>query len=92
MKTLPRLAVMAMLCLFSCKAPQYTIGMNEQDFVKHNRVNVVEQAEHYSIYKKTNYPFGAAPVTKFFYFVDGRMVKMDSGERMPDFIIEHRSR
>jgi hypothetical protein len=92
MKILTKLAVLALICFASCKAPMYVMGMNEQEFIKHNNVNVVEQTEHYAIYKKTNYPFGAPAVTKFFYFVDGKLVRMDTGERMPDFIIEHRSR
>lgn len=73
----------------SCKAPYYTIGMSEREFLKHNRVQAVEQTTHQSVYKKTNYPFGAAPKTKFFYFQDGYLTEVNEGVRQPDIIIQN---
>ena len=81
----------ALLFILSCKAPEYVIGMNEQDFLGHNSVAVVEQTEDHSIYKKTNYPFGGAPITKFFYFSNGKLIRVDIGKRSPDVIIERRN-
>jgi hypothetical protein len=78
------LTILVLLCI-SCKAPQYTIGMNETDFLKHNRVEVVKQTPQISIYKKVNYPFGTAPITKFFYFQNGKLIQVDEGERAPDY-------
>ena len=71
--------------LVACKAPMYTIGMTEQDFLKHNNVMAVKQNQEVSIYKKVNYPFGGAPIVKFFYFQYGKLVQMDEGERAVDY-------
>lgn len=78
---------LACICLLitSCKAPQYTIGMSESEFLRHNRVEAVKQTETVSIYKKVNYPFGSQPVVKFFYFSNGKLVQVDQGERAPDY-------
>jgi len=63
----------------------YTIGMNQQDFLKHNRVIPVKETESVSIYKKVNYPFGAPAETKFFYFVNSKLVQVDEGQRAVDY-------
>jgi len=74
--------------LASCKAPMYTIGMNEQDFLKHNKVTAVKQTESISIYKKINYPFGAPAIVKFFYFQNGKLIQVDEGQRAVDYRIQ----
>lgn len=79
--------LLGLLCLYSCKAPQYIIGMNEQEFVRHNKVIAVQQTEHVSIYKKVNYPFAAPAEIKFFYFRDSKLIRVDNG-RQPDVIID----
>src|SRR6186713_1254014 len=83
------------MCLFlaigSCKAPYFTIGMSEQEFLKHNRVSLVEASTNYTVYKKVNQPFGAPPVIKFFYFRNGKLVEMNEGQRTPDIIVEKRT-
>lgn len=66
------------------------MGESEEEFVKHNRVELVEATGRVSIYKKVNYPFGGAPVTKFFYFTDGKLTQVNEGQRTPDIIVEHR--
>jgi len=75
--------------LTSCKAPQFFIGMNEMEFQKHNRsAQVIEASQKRTVYKQVNYPFGAPPKVKFFYFVDGKLVQMDEGVRKADITIE----
>ena len=64
------------------------MGENEEEFVKHNRVELVSATGRVSIYKKVNYPFGGAPITKFFYFTDGKLTQVDEGQRSPDIIID----
>lgn len=71
-----------------CKAPKYFIGMSEEDFLRKNKVQTVESTARYSVYKKINYPFGAPPIVKFFYFRDGELFRVDGGERQPDIIIQ----
>jgi hypothetical protein len=68
----------------------FFIGMTQQDFLKHNRVQLVEANQQATIYKKINYPFGAPPVTKFFYFRDGKLIQVDEGTQNPDIIVEQR--
>jgi len=78
--------------LTSCKAPYFYIGMQEKEFLRHNRVQIIQTSVEQSTYKKINYPFGAPPVTKFFYFQHGVLVEVNEGERNPDVIIEKRVR
>lgn len=77
--------------IVSCRAPRFYMGENEEEFVKHNNVSFVEGTGRTSIYKKVNYPFGSAPVTKFFYFTDGKLTSVNEGQRSPDIIVEHRN-
>lgn len=87
-----KLSALTLLWLItSCRAPRFYMGEPEEEFVRHNRVGLVEATGRVSIYKKVNYPFGGAPVTKFFYFTDGRLTKVDEGVRSPDIIVEHRN-
>ena len=67
------------------------MGENEEEFLKHNRVELVSATGRTSIYKKVNYPFGGAPIIKFFYFTDGKLAQVDEGQRSPDIIVEHRN-
>jgi hypothetical protein len=64
------------------------MGMSESEFLSKNRVEAVKQTADQSIYKKVNYPFGTPPVTKYFYFIDGKLVQVDEGVRNPDAIIQ----
>jgi hypothetical protein len=87
-----QLSVLMLLCIFaSCRAPRFYMGESEQEFIKHNRVEMVSATSRSSIYKKVNYPFGGAPVTKYFYFTDGKLTQVDQGVRSPDIIVEHRN-
>ena len=88
MKHLPLLLLLFIFT--SCRAPRFYMGENEEEFVKHNRVELVSATGRVSIYKKVNYPFGGAPITKFFYFTDGKLTQVDEGQRSPDIIVEHR--
>jgi len=85
-----QLSVLILLCAAtSCAAPRFYIGENEEEFTKHNRVKLVEATGRTTVYRKTNQPFGAPPVTKFFYFTDGKLSRVDEGERQPDILIQH---
>lgn len=76
-----------MLFFITCKAPQYSIGMSQQEFLRRNKVEAVQESQSYSVYKKVNYPFGAPPRVKFFYFKNGVLAQVDNG-RQPDLIID----
>lgn len=79
-----------LLLLSNCRAPQFYVGIPEQDFVRKNTgIELVEASAARNVYKKTNYPFGKAPQTKYFYFVDGKLVQMDQGVQRPDITIQH---
>lgn len=88
--------VIVALCLImsiaGCKAPKFFLGMTEQDFLSKNRgVKLLETADDgISVYKKTNYPFGAPPDVTFFHFVNGKLGKVDKGIRRPDVLIENK--
>lgn len=83
------IALLSIVILYGCKAPEYTIGMSETDFLKHNRVETVEQTSTVSVYRKTNYPFGKPAITKFFYFQNGQLSEVNEGKRQPDVIIQN---
>lgn len=85
-------SVLAFLCvLASCRAPRFYMGESEQEFVKHNRVELVSATGRSTVYKKVNYPFGGTPIIKFFYFTDGKLTEVNEGQRGPDIIVEHRN-
>jgi hypothetical protein len=86
-----KLFVFMLIGIISCRAPRFYMGENEEEFLRHNRVELVKASGRVSIYKKVNYPFGGAPITKFFYFTDGKLSQVDEGERSPDIIVEHRN-
>jgi hypothetical protein len=77
--------------LFSnCRAPRLFVGITEQEFVKTNGgLELIEASSARNVYKKTNYPFGKRASTKFFYFVDGKLVQMDEGVNRADITIQH---
>lgn len=87
---LMRFLILFALFFIGCKAPEFAIGMSEREFTKRNKVELVYAAADQTIYKKVNYPFGGAPVVRFFYFQGGKLVRFDQGRREPDVIIEKR--
>ena len=89
MKQIPVLILL--FATVSCAAPRFYIGEKEEEFTKHNRVKLVQATERTTIYRKTNQPFGAPPVTKFFYFTDGKLTRVDEGVRRPDILVEHKN-
>ena len=83
----------ALFILSGCKVPVYTIGMTETEFKAHNRMaDVVELTPHRTVYKKPDHFDEKNRMHyKYFYFEDGKLVRLDEGERKPDIIIEHTS-
>ncbi len=74
----------------SCDAPQFAVGMSEEEFKRKNKVELVYADTDQTIYKKVNYPLGGALVVKFFYFQEGKLVRFYQGQQEPDVIIERR--
>jgi hypothetical protein len=76
----------------SCKIPVYTIGMTEAQFTSQHKLNLqlVEATARRSVYKRAVSADDNGNFTvMYYYFVDGKLVRMQQDERRPDVIIEH---
>jgi hypothetical protein len=83
--------ILIVLMILGCKAPVYTIGMSESDFVKRSKAEQVEATSWHSIYAKTTQPFGKPSVTKYYYFKYGKLIEINEGQRQPDVIIQNKN-
>lgn len=85
-----KLFFIALLFLCSCHTTQFFLGMSEIEFTsKNHNADLVKAAEGSSIYR-CNTHNGHINKTMFYYFRDGKLVQVDEGERVPDFIIDAR--
>lgn len=50
---------------------------------------MVEQSEERTVYKKIAGQNGDRYTYVYYYFVDGKLVRMDEGERQPTVVVEH---
>lgn len=63
------------------------IGMTESEFKKKNvGEELAELNERYTVYRV---PAGSGP-HRYVYFENGKLIKMDEGEWMPNVIIQNR--
>ncbi|TSD66424.1 hypothetical protein FFF34_003200 [Inquilinus sp. KBS0705] len=92
MKKLLFLILLSVVIFSGCKLPSYTIGMNETQFKSQNKwtANLVEASAERTVYRIPDTAMPGQPVTyMYYYFVDGKLVRIDQGERQPTVIIEH---
>jgi len=76
------------IVLTSCVTVRVEMGMSQDDFTKkYHSAELVSMTQHQTIYKMQLYNNGVLG-TKFFYFVDGKLVQFDSGVRQPDVVIQ----
>ena len=84
------LLLITLLCLMfaACKVPVYDLGMTEREFTAHDKIltMVVEKSAERSVYKRLADANGKY---MFYYFTDGKLTRIDEGERKPDLIIVH---
>jgi len=76
----------------SCKAPLYTLGMSEKDFTTHKfLLQLVEATPQRTVYKRTLEldDHQREIASMYYYFEDGKLVRMQRVERQPDVIVEH---
>ncbi|MDN5284995.1 MAG: hypothetical protein JWR38_1269 [Mucilaginibacter sp.] len=88
-----KLSILGLLLLFfitSCKTPVYSLGMSEDEFTAHYKrsTDLVEKSAQRTVYRRTSSSFIPKP-TYYYYFVDGKLVRIDEGERKPYVIVEH---
>lgn len=77
----------------SCKVPNYAIGMSENEFTASQKYNLtlVEASRGRAIYKRAVESDGkTVTANMYYYFVDGKLVRMERVENNPDIIIEQR--
>ena len=88
MKKLPILSLLLLLFITSCKTPVYTLGMSEDEFTAHHKAatDLVEKSAQRTVYRRENRTFIPKP-TQYFYFVDGKLVRIDEGERKPYVVL-----
>jgi len=74
-----------------CKTQIYSIGTSETEFRSHNKgANLIEQTEHRTVYKKYDHSFLQNVGDKYYYFVDGKLVRIDvNGPNTTDIVIQH---
>ncbi len=79
--------------LAGCKVPVYTIGMTETEFTAKQKLNLqlVEATAHRSVYKRAiDFDDKGKQIFMYYYFSDGKLVRMKEDERRPDVVIEQK--
>ena len=69
----------------------YPLGTTEAEFKSKDKwlITMVEQSEERTVYKKLTGQDNNRNTYLYYYFVDGKLVRMDEGERQPNVIVEH---
>lgn len=87
MKPLITIALVG-LCLVGCITVRATLGMSETDFTRqYKTAEAVKLAQDGDVYKMNLYVQGIYK-SKYFYFQEGKLVRVDDGQRRPDVIIQ----
>ncbi|WP_183566458.1 hypothetical protein [Mucilaginibacter sp. SP1R1] len=67
--------------------------MTESEFTAHHKwaTDLVEKSAERTVYKRgsTSVVSFVAQPTYYYYFVDGKLVRIDEGERKPYVIVDH---
>jgi hypothetical protein len=91
MKKLLFFGLLSLSIITGCKTQIYSIGTSEAEFRAHNKgADLIEQTEHTTVYKK--YDRAIIPTTgdKYYYFADGKLVRIDeTGPNRADIVIQH---
>ena len=82
------------IVISGCSIPQYTLGMTEAEFkARKNWTATTELSEasaERTVYKQRSGPesHGFTPYL-YYYFVNGKLVRIDEGEQKPAVVVEH---
>ena len=92
MKKLPILSLLLLFFMAGCKTPVYSLGMSENEFTAHYKgvTTLVEKSAERTVYRRESTSMIPKP-TMYYYFVNGKLVRIDEGERKPYVIVEHTS-
>ncbi|MBL4677674.1 MAG: hypothetical protein JKY70_15950 [Mucilaginibacter sp.] len=65
----------------------YPLGTSEAEFTKKNKmlIDLAEKSTERTVYKKTT----ATGDLLYYYFVDGKLVRIDEGIQQPAVVVEH---
>ncbi|MET3981451.1 hypothetical protein ABIB62_003975 [Mucilaginibacter sp. UYP25] len=93
MKKLFLALLLAIVVLSGCMMQNRTfaLGTSEAEFKSKDKwlTTMVEQSEERTVYKKIAGQNGDRYTYVYYYFVDGKLVRMDEGERQPTVVVEH---
>lgn len=90
MKSLLTLLLLIVI-VSGCSMPQYTLGMTEAEFKAHTKwAELSEASAERTVYKQRSgaESHGYTPYL-YYYFVDGKLVRIDEGEQKPAVVVEH---
>nr|WP_294947099.1 hypothetical protein [uncultured Mucilaginibacter sp.] len=70
-----------------CSVHNYTLGISEEEFKKHDKwlTQLVEKSAELTIYRKTD----GIGRELYYYFVDGKLIRIDEGAPKQTVVIEH---
>jgi hypothetical protein len=94
MRKLLLLGLLSLTIIVGCKAQIYSIGTSEAEFRAHNKgADLIEQTAHTTVYKKYDRSMFQTTGDKYYYFVDGKLVRIDvTGPNTADIVIRHTSK
>lgn len=90
MKKVLLFGLLSLSIITGCKTQIYSIGTSEAEFRAHNKgANLIEQTEHTTVYKKYDYSMFQTIGDKYYYFTDGKLVRIDvTGPVTPSIVVE----
>ena len=91
MKKLLFFGLLSLSIITGCKTQIYSIGTSEAEFRAHNKgADLIEQTEHTTVYKKYDHSMFQSTGDKYYYFKDGKLVRIDvTGPNTADIVIRH---
>jgi hypothetical protein len=68
----------------------YNLGMSETEFTSKDKwlISVAEKSTERTVYKKITGQEHNHYTYLYYYFVDGKLVRIDEGEKQPNVVIE----
>ena len=93
MKKLLFFGLLSLSVITGCKTQIYSIGVSEAEFKVHSKsANLVVKTEHETIYRKLDRTsFFDSGNTYYYYFTDGKLVRIDDKGPNPNIIIQRAS-
>jgi hypothetical protein len=93
MKKLSIIPLLAVVVLSGCMMQNrvYALGTSETEFKSKDKwiTTLVEQSEERTVYKKLNGQENNHATYLYYYFVNGKLTRVDEGERQPTVVVEH---